>query len=144
MLTCSHCKEEKDESLFPKATGKARGYAWVCKDCKKEIREAKKASMSTEDWLLQNRRYWLKSQYGLSLEDYNNKLKEQNHRCAICNYDETDSFKGLLFVDHCHTTGKIRGLLCHHCNTALGKFRDSKEILANAINYLDKYDGTAD
>ena len=144
MLTCSSCKQEKHESLFPKATGKSRGYAWVCKECKKCKREAKKATMSKEDWLLQNRRYWLKSQYNLSLEDYNNKLKEQNHSCAICKCDETDAFKGLLFVDHDHKTGKVRGLLCHHCNTALGKFRDSQEILNSAINYLDKHDGSAD
>jgi hypothetical protein len=107
-------------------------------------REAKKAATNPEDWFLTQRQYWLKSKYGLSLEDYNNKLKEQDHKCAICRCDETDAFKGLLFVDHCHTSGKVRGLLCHHCNTALGKFRDSKEILSSAIDYVDKYNGTAD
>jgi len=142
-LSCSSCKEEKDESLFPLATGKARGYAWVCKACKKSKHQAKKASMSSEDWFLTQRRYWLKAEYGLSLEDHNNKVKEQDHKCAICKCDETEAFKGLLFVDHCHTTGKVRGLLCHHCNTALGKFRDSKEILSSAIDYVEKYNGTA-
>ncbi len=142
MLSCSSCKEEKDESLFPLARGKARGYAWVCKECKKAKHQAKKASMSSEDWFLTQRKYWLKSEYGLTLEDYNNKVKEQDHKCAICKCDETDAFKGLLFVDHCHTTGTVRGLLCHHCNTALGKFRDSKEILTSAIDYVEKYNGT--
>jgi hypothetical protein len=142
MLSCSSCKEEKDESLFPLARGKARGYAWVCKECKKAKHQAKKASMSDEDWFLTQRKYWLKSEYGLTLEDYNNKVKEQDHKCAICKCDETDAFKGLLFVDHCHTTGTVRGLLCHHCNTALGKFRDSKEILTSAIDYVEKYNGT--
>lgn len=144
MLSCSSCHQEKDESLFPKANNKARGYAWVCKECKKAKHEAKKASMSSEDWVLQTRKYWLKTEYGLSLEDYNNKVKEQDHKCAICRCDETDAFKGLLFVDHCHTSGKVRGLLCHHCNTALGKFKDSKEILSNAIAYVDKYNGSTD
>lgn len=144
MLSCSSCKEEKDESLFPKATGKSRGYSWVCKACKKLKREQKKAMMSPEDWLLQNRKYWLKSQYGLSLEDYNKKLKEQNHKCEICGCDETEAFKCLLFVDHCHKTNKVRGLICHHCNTALGKFKDSTIILSKAINYLEKYNGTED
>ena len=139
MLSCSSCHQEKDESLFPKANNKARGYAWVCKECKKAKHEAKKASMSSEDWFLIQRQYWLKSQYGLSLQDYNDKLKEQNHKCAICKCDETEAFKCLLFVDHCHTSGKVRGLLCHHCNTALGKFKDSKEILSSAIDYVGKY-----
>jgi hypothetical protein len=142
-LSCSSCKEEKDESLFPLATGKTRGYAWVCKACKKSKHQAKKASMSSEDWFLIQRRYWLKTEYGLSLEDYNSKVKEQDHKCAICKCDETEAFKGLLFVDHCHTTGKVRGLLCHHCNTALGKFKDSKEILSSALDYVEKYNGTA-
>ncbi len=142
-LSCSSCKEEKDESLFPLARGKTRGYAWVCKECKKAKHQAKKASMSDEDWFLMQRRYWLKTEYGLSLEDYNNKVKEQDHKCAICKCDETDAFKGLLFVDHCHTTGNVRGLLCHHCNTALGKFKDSKEILTSALDYVEKYNGTA-
>lgn len=139
MLKCSDCKKEKDESLFPKATGKPRGYAWVCKECKKSKHEIKKASMSADDWLLMNRQYWLKTKYDLSLEAYNNKVKEQNHKCAICSCDETDAFKGLLFVDHCHVSGKVRGLLCHLCNTALGKFKDSKEILESALNYVEKY-----
>jgi hypothetical protein len=139
VLSCSNCKEEKDESLFPKATGKSRGYAWVCKSCKKTKREEKRSQMPHEDWLLQNRKYWLKTKYNLTLEEYNDKLLEQKHQCAICFADEINVFKGLLFVDHCHTTGKVRGLLCHHCNTALGKFKDSEQILNNAINYLEQH-----
>jgi hypothetical protein len=139
MLSCSTCKETKEASLFPLAKGKTRGYAWVCKACKKSKREDKKASMSSGDWLLQNRKYWLKTQYGLTLDDYNNKVIEQDHKCAICFKDETKVFKGLLFVDHCHTTGKLRGLLCHHCNTALGKFEDSQNTLMNAVQYLEKH-----
>ena len=125
--------------MFPLAKGKTRGYAWDCKACKKTKREDKKASMSSGDWLLQNRKYWLKTQYGLTLDDYNNKVIEQDHKCAICFKDETKVFKGLLFVDHCHTTGKIRGLLCSNCNTALGKFEDSQNTLMNAVQYLEKH-----
>jgi hypothetical protein len=137
MLSCSHCKLSKPCKDFPKAIGKARGYAWVCKKCKTQKKADKKASMSNDDWMLLNRKYWLKSQYNLSLAGYNEKLVAQNHKCAICACDETEAFKSLLFVDHCHTTKKIRGLLCHHCNTALGKFRDSPEILTKAIQYLE-------
>ena len=51
--------------------------------------------------------------------------------CAICN-EHSDSIK----FDHCHKTGRYRGMLCHNCNTALGKFKDNVEILNNAINYI--------
>jgi hypothetical protein len=138
-LKCSYCQEFKEESLFPKANGRARGYAWVCKVCKKEKRLAKQKSMTEQEWKLQNRKYWLKTSYNITIEEYNQKLIDQNHRCAICDSDETQVFMQQLFVDHCHQTNKIRGLLCHACNTALGKFRDSQAILNNAIGYLEKY-----
>lgn len=135
-LNCSQCKQQKPCNDFPKATTKKRGFARICKKCKAQNLAKKKASMSSDDWMLLNRKYWLKSQYNLSLDEYNKKLLEQNHKCAICACDETEAYKSLLFVDHCHTTKKIRGLLCHHCNTALGKFRDSPDILSSAIRYL--------
>lgn len=139
LLKCSHCKAHKETTAFHKANNKKRGYSWICKTCKKEKQEAKRASMTHEEWSLQTRRYWLKTEYGLSLQGYNDILKSQNHKCAICGTDEVDAFKGLLFVDHDHETGKVRGLLCHHCNTALGKFKDSTEILKQAIAYVEKH-----
>jgi hypothetical protein len=135
-LACSSCKETKDESLFPKATGKARGYAWICKRCKIVKRKEKQASMSQEDWASLNRSYWLKSQYNMSLEDYNKLLREQNHKCKICKIDETEVMKQTLYVDHNHQTGEIRGLLCHHCNAGLGHFRDTIALLDEAKAYL--------
>jgi hypothetical protein len=62
-------------------------------------------------------------------------LEEQEHKCAICLTSDTDLDK-LLSVDHCHTTGKIRGLLCNNCNLALGNFKDNLNSLENAIKYL--------
>jgi len=79
----------------------------------------------------------LKSSFNISLEDYKQMLHEQNYKCAICN-TETSSGKGSFHVDHCHTTGKIRGLLCHYCNVGLGNFKDNSEILKKAIKYLKK------
>jgi hypothetical protein len=138
-LKCSYCQEFKEEGLFPKANGKARGYAWVCKVCKKERRLSKQNSMTEQEWKLQNRRYWLKCSYNITLEEYNNKLIDQNHRCAICNSDETQVYMQKLFVDHCHKTNKIRGLLCQACNIALGNLKDSVTILNSAIAYVEKH-----
>ena len=61
-------------------------------------------------------------------------LIEQEKRCVICKRNV------ILRVDHCHTTGKVRGLLCHNCNTGLGQFKDNIDNLKMAIKYLEKND----
>jgi hypothetical protein len=138
-LSCSSCKEQKDTSLFPKANGKTRGYAWVCKQCKKEIRVAKHKSMAQEDVKAKNKNYWLKTSYGITLDEFNVMLSIQNHKCAICGCDEVETHSKKLYVDHCHTTKKVRDLLCHSCNIAIGNFKDSTENLKKAIAYLEKH-----
>ena len=135
-LNCSSCKEIKDSSLFPKANKKKRGFAWECTQCKTEARHNKKKSMSPEEWSLLHRSYYLKSTYGITLEEYNIKLKNQNHKCAICFSDEVDVFNQTLYVDHCHTTNKVRGLLCHPCNVSLGLLKENIQVLDNAKTYL--------
>lgn len=86
----------------------------------------------------------LKYKYGLSLESYNKMLDEQNNTCKICKKEErckNNQFNGklsMLAVDHCHKTGKVRGLLCATCNKALGAFNDDIEIMSNAIRYLQE------
>lgn len=83
---------------------------------------------------------YLKKTFNISLDDYNNLKKKQNNYCSICNKPEHRlgkfGFKKDLAVDHCHSTGKVRGLLCQNCNTGLGLFKDDKETLAKAIKYL--------
>lgn len=76
-----------------------------------------------------------RSNYGIELIDYENLLAKQNGVCMIC---KQPPVKGrMLSVDHCHTTSKIRGLLCHTCNGGLGMFRDSKQLIAAALEYLN-------
>ncbi len=74
----------------------------------------------------------LKKNYGITLKVYNNIIELQNKRCYICD-NETK-----LYVDHCHTSGRIRGLLCNTCNLGLGAFKDSIANLEKAISYLEK------
>ncbi len=73
--------------------------------------------------------------YGLIPEQYDAILASQNGVCAICGLARGIK---MLAVDHDHKTNKVRGLLCQFCNTALGKFLDSVEILKRAISYLEK------
>lgn len=63
------------------------------------------------------------------------KIKTQSNRCAICN----ELFKTKAALDHCHKTGKIRGVLCINCNSGLGFFKDNIPILKAAISYLERH-----
>lgn len=74
------------------------------------------------------------SQYGLSLEEYDDILETQSGGCKICGVLEVG--KRTFHVDHDHKTGKNRGLLCKHCNVMLAMARDNKDILFRAIDYL--------
>lgn len=78
----------------------------------------------------------IQKKYGLSEDQYLAIWDEQLDRCAICQTEELDGIRGKLCVDHCHTTGKVRGLLCFSCNTMLGNARDRIETLQRAIEYL--------
>lgn len=83
------------------------------------------------------RNYHYTRRYGISLKEYENLLEKQNGVCAICKAPNTDRRRyPYLHVDHCHSTGKVRGLLCPVCNKALGLFRDNTKILQRAINYI--------
>lgn len=86
------------------------------------------------------REKWLKSKYNLSYEQYEDMYKEQGGKCYTCSVPISIEAKlnghDTACVDHCHTTGKIRGLLCNHCNRAIGLLKENIETLSNIINYL--------
>ena len=90
------------------------------------------------------RNYKFEVRYGITLERYNEMSEKQNAKCAICGNPETAKHNSTqtiqrLAVDHCHSTGKIRGLLCQDCNRGIGKFKDDITRLQNAILYLQKH-----
>jgi hypothetical protein len=78
----------------------------------------------------------LKHKYGIRHSDYERMLAEQGGVCAICGTTAADSRKKYLCVDHCHKTGRVRGLLCTKCNVAIGNADDSPERLRSMISYL--------
>lgn len=80
----------------------------------------------------------LKRNYGITLESYNEMLAGQDHSCACCGKHANDEYHRLA-VDHCHTTGLVRGLLCSNCNRALGFAQDDVSILQNLIHYLESH-----
>jgi hypothetical protein len=81
---------------------------------------------------------WLRSKFGITLEYYNKLFKTQNECCAICKRPQ-NIFKRRFAVDHCHTTNKVRGLLCMDCNVAVGHFKDNFYLCLSAAEYLKRY-----
>ncbi|MDE1867447.1 MAG: endonuclease VII domain-containing protein [Thaumarchaeota archaeon] len=115
-----------------------------CKKYREENREAlaekgREYTQKNKDKIQSKKR---ESSYGLSKEKYDLLVKKQENKCLICNEVETaKNQRGEikpLAVDHCHSTGIIRGLLCHKCNSLLGFSKDNIEILKKAISYLEE------
>lgn len=82
----------------------------------------------------------LQALYDITLSAYTDMLASQNGACKICKRAPTAN--QILAVDHCHTTGRVRGLLCNNCNNGLGRFKDNTYLLQSAIDYLNEI-GTA-
>lgn len=83
--------------------------------------------------------FWLKRQFGITIEEYEERFSKQNGKCAICIKSETQNGRwGIisLSVDHCHNSKKVRGLLCHKCNSGLGYFQDNPERMEAAAMYI--------
>lgn len=115
---------------------------WLyCRECIKESnkRTKKKNGHKRKFFQIANKKIKVPISY------YDELLKKQNNTCAICKKPETviliqtNTKPKRLAIDHCHKTNKIRGLLCQKCNTAIGAFNDSIEMLQSAIKYLEKY-----
>jgi len=79
------------------------------------------------------------SRYGLSKQEVTVLKEKQENKCALCDIELVwgNTEANSAAIDHCHSTGKIRGLLCFHCNRALGMFKDSTDTLTKAIKYLE-------
>jgi hypothetical protein len=139
---CFCCKIEKLAINFVTASQNKNGLSSWCKQCthnyyienqKLLIKYGKNYRKEHIDYDWRERQ--LKNLYGIAIEEYNLLFQKQNGKCAICNNTQLDR---RLAVDHDHKTGKIRGLLCQKCNTALGRFEDNSELLKRAIQYLEE------
>lgn len=93
-----------------------------------------------KQWYAANPEYvWrrvLADRYGITSEQYEEMVRAQGGRCAICGTDNPGRKRTKWAVDHCHKTGRVRGLLCTKCNPGLGYFQDSPELLLAAARYL--------
>ena len=144
---CPKCGEHKLFSEFGKDKSKKTGITSYCKPCavknrkenyiKKVDSEKEKLGQYYRANKEKFRAYSLKNVYGLSVQEYESMKLAQGCACKICKTHESN-LKRKLFVDHCHETGKVRGLLCQSCNTMLGNAKDNVLVLQAAINYLSR------
>jgi cell division protein FtsI/penicillin-binding protein 2 len=107
--------------------------------CKEQsrVRKAKQASLQTEDDKIRARETFLLRKFGILIADYDALLVSQNGVCAICR--KTCPSGRRLAVDHCHDTGKVRGLLCTPCNTAIGLVKEDTLRLRALIDYIERH-----
>lgn len=121
---CTSCNQLKDATEFKLEKDKraTNGIAQrsKCRECD-EFRKYKR---------------FIEKTYEFSWQKYEEMFNAQSGKCAICESKISSNRTSRLFIDHCHETMKVRGLLCSSCNHGLGQFKDSPKLLQKAINYL--------
>jgi len=149
---CKTCKKVKPTSYFylHKKSGNWRGDCKACANEKRikwfaenpEAKElAKKKSQARDKANAETIYYkYIAKQYGLTKDDYQRLISRCSGLCEICRCPPVTKVR--LVIDHDHATGKVRGLLCDKCNTAIGKLGDSTGSLFAAIDYLCRHDST--
>lgn len=131
---CIKCKVEKPTQDFRKhSNGNNK-----CRDCINAYERQIRLNNYEHCKNLSRIRH-LKNEYGITLEEFNKMNEEQNGLCAICKKPENPSLCDSLSVDHNHTTGKIRALLCRKCNSLLGLANDNALHLRLAADYLERW-----
>jgi Recombination endonuclease VII len=153
MKHCVKCKESKEITLFGNNAKSTDGHSAWCKAChvksaslwnkqNKDKYNSHKRTSGKKTYRTTGKALSLRWKHGLSLEDYNKMLKEQNGVCAICSRPEWMTVKGTLrqlAVDHRHITNKIRALLCGSCNKALGLLQENPIVIQSMLNYINKH-----
>jgi hypothetical protein len=121
---CATCGATKSRDCFGSDKRNARGLKYSCKDC---INAKRRGAYQKE-----NRKYHLKSTYGITPEQYDDLSVQQGGVCAVCK----EPSEKKLYVDHDHVSGDVRGLLCHKCNVAIGLLFDDPTRLERAAKYI--------
>ena|SRR5579884_3381296 len=153
MKTCSKCLISKQQQDFYKDKKSAGGLRSTCKACVAEEKRIyfqkhrERELQKLKDWKKNNPKKVkagnLRNLYGISQEQYAELLSSQDHKCAICCkhksknvFDKRNNKVRDLAVDHNHVSKKIRGLLCYHCNIAVGMLKDDIKRAENLVKYL--------
>lgn len=139
VIGCSTCKQVKCTTEFHKDSSNKYGVSYACKQCANaNTRRHHTVNKDSIEYNSKKRSSYFKVKYSISLEERNKILEEQDNSCAIC-FTPLLSEGTLTHTDHCHTTGKLRGILCTNCNRGLGHFKDNIHNMKNAIAYLEYF-----
>lgn len=151
--TCPKCKIEKPFAEYPKNRRGAHGINTYCLTCSAEGVRARRATPEGQQAHRAASKRWREAnnerhadnnarwKYGVEHGTYDTMLAAQDSKCAICETTEPGVRLGRFHIDHCHTSKKVRGLLCEHCNRGIGHFKDDPALLRRAINYLSSEGG---
>ena len=147
---CSGCNKVRLLKFYHANAARWDGKSHRCILCERmrnkatNLAQPERASGYSRMWRTGNPHkrleYELKSVYGITVEHYESMRKSQGNLCAICGKAETKKILGKvvrLAIDHCHTTGKVRGLLCQNCNHGIGMLKDDVSLMQRAISYLE-------
>lgn len=127
---CPTCKQIKVLEEFYTDKQAPRGKCIYCRECMRLKNNSRYTKLSKQEKYKRH----LIAKFHISPELYESILVEQNERCAICNTKFDDQITPC--IDHNHSTGNIRGILCTRCNLGLGNFRDNIEYLESAKQYI--------
>lgn len=134
---CSRCHEKKELAYFQVDRRGRHGVKSHCKSCESLAYLARR-NKNPEEFSERNWEVKIKRVYGIDKSQYETLKTSQGDCCVICKIPAAKLSKR-LFVDHCHVTGQVRGLLCDRCNKVLGMVTDSTELLDAMNEYLNKF-----
>lgn len=145
LLSCSKCSSLLPYSSFSPDKASSSGYGYWCKQCAAANSRLYHKLKRANNLLYKKarREQYIKRKYGISLQEYIEKLAQQKYLCAICGVKLPTNGQ-LTHPDHDHKTGKLRDFLCTNCNRGLGHFMDSSLILDKASNYLNTHNSNVD
>lgn len=143
---CPRCKDTKPLGMFGiRPNGRPRGWCAPCEQAYQAERARTEEGReqhrrASEKWSHGPRReYNLQWRYGLTLAEYDAMREAQGDRCGICGANEPGGRGKTWCIDHCHTTGAVRGLLCTACNMAIGQMNDDPIRLRAAADYIERH-----
>lgn len=130
MKKCSNCNKEKPLDEFNLRSKNSDQRQSMCKECDNKL-ALTRYHKNKEKYNKARRNSTLKRRYGITEDEYFKMFNAQKGKCKLCGKTKPRKGAKHLIIDHCHSTGKVRGLLCNDCNVLLGKLKDD-------VNYIDR------